>query len=77
MSGGDGRGAGKEHRWSGWPGAFCLDCFQEDLTEICATSHAHADLDPERGICVVPCAAKQGPCVALPAGSDGAEEAQG
>lgn len=21
------------HRWSGWPGAFCLYCFTEDLLE--------------------------------------------
>jgi hypothetical protein len=24
----------KEHRWSGWPGAFCLDCGCEDPREI-------------------------------------------
>ena len=23
-----------EHRWSGWPGAWCLDCGMEDQTEI-------------------------------------------
>jgi len=29
-----------EHRWSGWPGAWCLDCGAEDQTEIClATEH--------------------------------------
>lgn len=22
------------HRWSGWPGAWCLDCGAEDLIEI-------------------------------------------
>jgi hypothetical protein len=22
------------HNWSGWPGAWCLDCGVEDLTEI-------------------------------------------
>ena len=22
------------HRWSGWPGAWCLDCGQEDLMEV-------------------------------------------
>ena len=21
------------HRWSGWPGAFCLDCFIDDPLE--------------------------------------------
>lgn len=47
--------AERAHRWSGWPGAFCLACGVEDQQEICATSHAHADLDPERGICVIPC----------------------
>lgn len=26
----------KNHRWSlSWPGNICLDCFQEDFTEIC------------------------------------------
>lgn len=24
----------KEHRWSGWPGAFCLDCGAPDPTEM-------------------------------------------
>ena len=23
------------HRWSGWPGAVCLDCGVEDQTEYC------------------------------------------
>jgi hypothetical protein len=23
------------HRWSGWPGAWCLDCGIEDPREIC------------------------------------------
>ena len=26
---------GKEHNWSGWPGATCLNCFQGDLMESC------------------------------------------
>lgn len=24
-----------EHRFSGWPGAFCLDCGDEDMDEHC------------------------------------------
>ena len=24
-----------EHRWSGWPGAYCQDCGAEDQREIC------------------------------------------
>ncbi len=24
-----------EHRWSGWPQAFCLDCHASDLYEVC------------------------------------------
>lgn len=28
-----------EHRWSGWPGAWCLDCGVEDAGEICITDH--------------------------------------
>jgi hypothetical protein len=27
------------HRWSGWPGAWCLDCGQEDQNEICIGEH--------------------------------------
>lgn len=26
-----------EHRWSGWPGAWCLDCGCEDPREIALT----------------------------------------
>lgn len=25
----------EDHRWSGWPGAFCLDCGVEDKDELC------------------------------------------
>ena len=28
-----------EHRWSGWPGAFCLDCGAEDQIEYCIAVH--------------------------------------
>lgn len=31
------------HRWSGWPGAYCLNCFAEDPHEQCL-----ADDSPER-----------------------------
>ena len=24
-----------EHHWSGWPGAYCLDCHAEEPNEIC------------------------------------------
>lgn len=27
------------HNWSGWPGAFCLDCGAEDQVEICISAH--------------------------------------
>ena len=27
------------HRWSGWPGAWCLDCGAEDANEICLATH--------------------------------------
>lgn len=36
----------KGHRWSGWPGAFCLDCFQEDGMEIAVADNAY---DPYEG----------------------------
>ena len=29
-----------EHRWSGWPGAWCLDCGIEDAREICVGVHS-------------------------------------
>jgi hypothetical protein len=29
----------REHRWSGWPGAFCLDCGAPDQQEICVAEH--------------------------------------
>lgn len=28
-----------EHRWSGWPGAWCLDCGIADPIEECLASH--------------------------------------
>lgn len=28
-----------DHKWSGWPGAYCLDCGAEDNREYCP--HAH------------------------------------
>ena len=27
------------HFWSGWPGAFCLDCGLDDPTEYCVANH--------------------------------------
>jgi hypothetical protein len=27
--------AAEEHRWSGWPGAYCQDCFIDDPHELC------------------------------------------
>lgn len=29
------RVSGRDHRWSGWPGAYCLDCFADDDMEFC------------------------------------------
>lgn len=28
------------HRWSGWPGAWCLDCGVEDAGEVCVAEHS-------------------------------------
>lgn len=36
-----------EHRWSGWPGAWCLDCGSPDLTEQ-GLDCAVCVCDPER-----------------------------
>ena len=42
-----------DHDWSGWPGAYCLVCGQEDATEIC-TAECVWYLDVEKGICDSP-----------------------
>lgn len=36
------------HRWSGWPGAWCLDCGASDPVEIClADGHEDECSRPE------------------------------
>ena len=41
----------KEHRWSGWPGAFCLDCGCEDPREIALAYNDYIEVqdDSEMG----------------------------
>jgi hypothetical protein len=31
------------HRWSGWPGAWCLDCGESDPAEECIATHDGLD----------------------------------
>lgn len=31
------------HRWSGWPGAICLYCGEEDILEVCLGECSWAD----------------------------------
>lgn len=38
------------HRWSGWPGAWCLDCGMEDPREICIATGCE-ETDDETGEC--------------------------
>lgn len=38
-----------EHNWSGWPGAWCLHCGQEDQNEICMAECADIVEKLERG----------------------------
>lgn len=33
----------KKHQWSGWPGAFCLNCGAPDQNEICIGIHDKLD----------------------------------
>lgn len=33
-----------DHRWSGWPGAWCLDCGLEDQGELCSATHDDGDV---------------------------------
>ena len=67
-----------EHNWSGWPGAWCLNCGAEDVIEsvcltmenhpmpdgiTCVEGHAMCDLGHE----VPPCQIhRQGPCRVSP-----------
>ena len=37
----------KGHRWSGWPGAWCLDCGQEDGMEIALADNAYDPITDE------------------------------
>jgi hypothetical protein len=37
----------REHRFSGYPGAWCLDCGQPDLREECIGAHPEAFGGPE------------------------------
>jgi hypothetical protein len=32
-----------DHRWSGWPGAYCIDCGSEDPAETCMAVHDKLD----------------------------------
>jgi hypothetical protein len=45
----------KHHRWSGWPGAYCLDCGAEDPIEAalaCLDCHVKLDdSEPETKLC--------------------------
>lgn len=34
-----------EHRWSGWPGAWCLDCGCEDPVEIALADGTMIEVD--------------------------------
>ena len=46
------QGGDMSHRWSGWPGAWCLDCGQLDPLELalscpkCSVSSGPGDIDP-------------------------------
>jgi len=33
------------HRWSGWPGAWCLDCGQEDPRELEEAGYSREELN--------------------------------
>jgi hypothetical protein len=38
-----------EHRWSGWPGAWCLDCGAEDAGEACLAEECFGVISCVRG----------------------------
>ena len=46
------------HRWSGWPGAYCLYCGIDDPAEYCLANHPMECYDPK---CHIPyCIASEG-----------------
>jgi hypothetical protein len=47
----------RPHTWSGWPGAYCLNCGAEDKLEICLADHEHPCGRPE---------CRNGPCLGAP-----------
>jgi hypothetical protein len=51
------------HRWSGWPGAWCLDCGAECAEEVCIGEHEHAHVSAtaENPMGVEP-QCRSGPC---------------
>ena len=49
------------HRWSGWPGAWCLDCGAEDRTEAALADGAF-DID-ENDLPVLHAGYENGPCL--------------
>lgn len=55
----------RPHRWSGWPGAICLDCGIEDQLEICLADDCPHTPYPTDGDWVCPrCPIHvNGPCV--------------
>lgn len=54
-------GALAEHRWSGWPGAWCLDCGAPDLREQCLSDHPD-DWDPELSTTCTRAGCRNSPC---------------
>lgn len=49
------------HRWSGWPGAWCLDCGIEDPSETCIATNPECACANQSGPCQVVCPPCPGP----------------
>lgn len=49
------------HRWSGWPGAWCLDCGCEDVTDRLVCNIPIPDNHPALQPCPCPGAGKYDP----------------
>lgn len=57
----------KDHNWSGWPGAWCLDCGAEDQREIClaqacGVDHIFTGHEPEDYV-ITPPICENTPCL--------------
>jgi len=55
-----------KHNWSGWPGAWCLDCGQEDPDELVEAGSKEDEVITLRRECPEPGSNRHNPYVKVP-----------